>query len=385
MPKDDQNSRNSLPLSESEMTSLPQKKNNLRAILAALRKVYAFIQLPKECFTVLEPLPENPQDLVNKPRLPSDTKKIITESRYNFLIEDKEEAKQFVREISTRYSFILSLLSNIIVINLTKKPELPWDSRKVKDVNLTIPITSTKQLVNTSMSKDNTGNNTDRINKRNYEWTSDQQPMGMTETEIVELSNHKLYLTNPYYNAYIAKTMKQQQISRNQGPNTTKKNEEISEVGRMDIRITLEKSDTEEEVRRKLKSLKGSQKAIYKAKKLENKFAYKQNIEKRIERRYKDFIVNTKKMINKSRPNIIQRMKKHEKPGRSSWYDGIEKKIKIEKLKGIVKEASTRKAMGPQAVSNKMIKRIGKKSGYKTRDLKRLLRVTKNTEKLKMK
>ncbi|RIB15374.1 hypothetical protein C2G38_2039428 [Gigaspora rosea] len=34
-----------------------------------------------------------------------------------------------------------------MTVNPTEKPELPWDPRDVKEVNLTIPITSTGQLV----------------------------------------------------------------------------------------------------------------------------------------------------------------------------------------------------------------------------------------------
>ncbi|RIB03168.1 hypothetical protein C2G38_2049484 [Gigaspora rosea] len=40
-----------------------KNKSNLRSLLAALRKVYTFAQLPDEYFTELEPLPDNPWEL----------------------------------------------------------------------------------------------------------------------------------------------------------------------------------------------------------------------------------------------------------------------------------------------------------------------------------
>ncbi|RIB05753.1 hypothetical protein C2G38_2218803 [Gigaspora rosea] len=119
-----------------------KNRGNLRAILAALRKVYTFAQLQDEYFTELEPLSDNPwevcdeegdlpdlyfrlskkkiplpltpQELNHKyramffidlTRLPRDVKRISTQSKYKFPIEDKKEAIQ--------------------------KPELPWDPRNI--------------------------------------------------------------------------------------------------------------------------------------------------------------------------------------------------------------------------------------------------------------
>ncbi|RIB19174.1 hypothetical protein C2G38_2307854 [Gigaspora rosea] len=199
-----------------------KNRSNLRSLLAALRKVYTFAQLPDEYFTELEPLPDNPWELreevkglfpiidrkdlrkvygykqrlaeyykwegdlsefyfrlpkkkiplpltlqelnhkykamfpidltrsnktikeisdmlretyffkfipndffIQKPRLPRDVKRIITQSKYNFPIEDKEEAIRFIEEISVRYNFTIPLPSDIMTVNPTEKPELP--------------------------------------------------------------------------------------------------------------------------------------------------------------------------------------------------------------------------------------------------------------------
>ncbi|CAG8778821.1 20301_t:CDS:1, partial [Gigaspora margarita] len=53
-------------------------------------------------------------------------------------------------------------------------------------------------------------------------------------------------------------------------------NEEISEIGKLsqiEVGITIERGNTEKEIREKIERLIGSQKVIYKARKLENNLA----------------------------------------------------------------------------------------------------------------
>ncbi|CAG8806373.1 805_t:CDS:2, partial [Gigaspora margarita] len=79
--------------------------------------------------------------------------------------------------------------------------------------------------------------------------------------------------------------------------NYLEKDESITE--KIVVPITDQKrDDTEKEIREKVEMLKESQKMIYKARKLENNLAYKQKIESYIEKRYKNFANNTKKMIS---------------------------------------------------------------------------------------
>ncbi|CAG8643015.1 11106_t:CDS:1, partial [Gigaspora margarita] len=58
--------------------------------------------------------------------------------------------------------------------------------------------------------------------------------------------------------------------------------EEVSRLSQIEIGIRLSISNTIEDKREKIKELKGHQKVIYKAKKLENNMVYKQRIEKNI-------------------------------------------------------------------------------------------------------
>ncbi|CAG8779282.1 1508_t:CDS:1, partial [Racocetra fulgida] len=56
-------------------------------------------------------------------------------------------AKDFIKQISTRYAFSIPLPPHYMIVNPTKKPDLPQNLRQIKDFNLTTPITSARQLV----------------------------------------------------------------------------------------------------------------------------------------------------------------------------------------------------------------------------------------------
>ncbi|CAG8853149.1 24498_t:CDS:2, partial [Gigaspora margarita] len=134
-------------------------------------------------------------------------------------------------------------------------------------------------------------------------------------------------------------------------------NEEIEEVSRLsqiEIEIRLSISNTIDDKRKKIEKLKGYQKAIYKARKLENNMAHKQRIEKNIQKRFSNFASNTKKMIDtRYKPkNKIDNV----------WYKGVKDEISIEELKVIIEEAPKGKAIGSSKVSNEMIKRLGNKA-----------------------
>ncbi|RIB23566.1 hypothetical protein C2G38_2032637 [Gigaspora rosea] len=70
---------------------LARFNKSIKEISDILRKTYFFKFIPNDF-------------LIQKPRLPRDVKKIITQSKYSFLIEDKEEAVAFIKEISARYN-----------------------------------------------------------------------------------------------------------------------------------------------------------------------------------------------------------------------------------------------------------------------------------------
>ncbi|CAG8562484.1 16835_t:CDS:2, partial [Racocetra fulgida] len=103
-------------------------------------------------------LPEKPDDvpvdiidiLPFKLLLEDNTKPelLTTDRSYNFPIKDKTSALQFIAEIQREFRTPEPLSKNYVEVNYTKKPDLPLDYSQIKEMNLTIPITSSKQLVN---------------------------------------------------------------------------------------------------------------------------------------------------------------------------------------------------------------------------------------------
>ncbi|CAG8725091.1 12290_t:CDS:2 [Gigaspora margarita] len=165
--------------------------------------------------------------------------------------------------------------------------------------------------------------------------------------------------------------------------------EEVSRLSQIEIRMRLSISDTIEDKREKIEELKGYQKAIYRAKKLENNMAHKQRIEKNIQKRFNNFANNTKKMIdsilsrhktpviinkiaykgyNTTEPKEIKcKIKEHFRQWtkhnpKDKTYEGVEDEISINKLNAIIEEAPKGKAIGPSKVSNEIIKRLGNKA-----------------------
>ncbi|CAG8733269.1 35145_t:CDS:2, partial [Gigaspora margarita] len=179
-----------LPISDRKQT---------RAVVAALRKIFSFTQLPSLYFyDNKDPLPLDPSDLkrptsthptrtateltpalpigpnalpqdfsnmvgmlrekyefrrlpndyiLARPYIPNDPAKIKTDLIYTYPITDKQLAITFLTEIKHRYKFRLPLPRSIMTINLTDKPALPRKAEDITDFNITIPITSPKQLV----------------------------------------------------------------------------------------------------------------------------------------------------------------------------------------------------------------------------------------------
>ncbi|KAF0540278.1 reverse transcriptase [Gigaspora margarita] len=215
-------------------------------------------------------------------------------------------------------------------------------------------------------------------------------------------------------NALIRKT----QLADTEQHSIQQINEEIEEVSRLSqikIGTRISNSDTTEKKREKIEELKGYQKAIYRARKLENNMVHKQRIEKNIQKRFSNFACNTKKMIdsiltrhktpviinkiahenyNMTKPKTIKyEIKEHFKQltkynpkdekvweGWKAryeprdeidkvWYEGVEDEIRMEELKVIIEEVPKGKAIGPSEVSNKMIKRLGNKA------IKQLLKI----------
>ena len=97
-----------------EMFPIDLSRTNLsiKDISEKLKEDYYFKMIPNDYF-------------VQKPRLPMDTKRIVTKTSYIYPIESKEEAQKFIEEIKTKYSYNIPLPPNIMTVNPTEKPDLP--------------------------------------------------------------------------------------------------------------------------------------------------------------------------------------------------------------------------------------------------------------------
>jgi hypothetical protein len=92
-----------------------------------------------------------PNDYIKyKPKLPTDTTKIKTKTKYEYPITDGQKAKEFISEIIPTYRFSIPLDPQIMTANPTEKPRLPEDLKKITEYNITIPIRTPKQLVDTA-------------------------------------------------------------------------------------------------------------------------------------------------------------------------------------------------------------------------------------------
>lgn len=106
-------------------------------MVGMLRKKYEFRRLPNDY-------------ILARPFIPNDPSKIKTDLTYTYPINDKQLAITFLHDIKCRYKFRLPLPCNIMTVNPTDKPELPRKVEEISDFNITIPITTPKQLVDTA-------------------------------------------------------------------------------------------------------------------------------------------------------------------------------------------------------------------------------------------
>ncbi|CAG8794036.1 33764_t:CDS:1 [Gigaspora margarita] len=58
--------------------------------------------------------------------------------------------RNFIIEVIDEYHILKTLPSLYTEINFTNKPEFPWDFKKIREIELSIPITSSKELVTTT-------------------------------------------------------------------------------------------------------------------------------------------------------------------------------------------------------------------------------------------
>ncbi|RIB11076.1 hypothetical protein C2G38_2204372 [Gigaspora rosea] len=111
---------------------------------------------------------------------------------------NRAKAKEFVVEIKKDYKFSIPLLTNYMTINPTEKLELPKKPEDMKEMNLTIPIQSSKILID-----------------RKKETKEEEKPSLLNEiTDISIVVDITLPITE----------YKQLQISRSEPTNTEKDN-----------------------------------------------------------------------------------------------------------------------------------------------------------------
>jgi hypothetical protein len=117
----------------------PKDSTELCNLVKQLREHYSFKRIPNDFF-------------VQKPNLPADPYRVKTQLKYTFPITDDGLAKEFIKEIEGNYKFNWPIPLHYMTANPTDLPNLPKDHNLVdKDkVNLTIPIRSSKSLVETS-------------------------------------------------------------------------------------------------------------------------------------------------------------------------------------------------------------------------------------------
>ena len=115
----------------------PIDASEFRRYVDILREHYSFKRIPNDYFIQKKPLPTNPHT-------------IKTSGTYTFPITDTHLAKEFVAEIQNTYKFNIPLPLTYMTANPTNKPPLPDEPNFITEVNLTLPISSPKALVDTA-------------------------------------------------------------------------------------------------------------------------------------------------------------------------------------------------------------------------------------------
>ena len=110
---------------------------DFRRHIDILKEYYRFKRLPNDYIRQKKRLPKEPSELKLK-------------NEYKFPLTDLTTVRNLIAEIIDVYHIPEPLPSPYTDINFTNKPELPWDYRKVREVELSIPITNPKELVTTA-------------------------------------------------------------------------------------------------------------------------------------------------------------------------------------------------------------------------------------------
>ena len=112
----------------------PRDNDDFKDHIVELRKVYAFRYLPNDY-------------LIRKKRLPDSPEELHLKEKFEFPIMSEETALRFLEAIPSFYRITTPLPKSYIGINYTSLKDLPAKPEEVEEVNLTVPIKSTKELM----------------------------------------------------------------------------------------------------------------------------------------------------------------------------------------------------------------------------------------------
>ncbi|CAG8674932.1 493_t:CDS:1, partial [Paraglomus occultum] len=112
-------------------------KMSIQQVADLLHEHYKFRTIPNDYFK-------------QKPVLSKQPKDIITTFTYSYPIIDNNQAKKFLEEVKRKYRVTFPISPKIMTANPTDKPRLPEDHTQITQFNITVPITSPRQLVDTA-------------------------------------------------------------------------------------------------------------------------------------------------------------------------------------------------------------------------------------------
>ena len=112
----------------------PRDDEDFKAHIEELRKVYAFKYLPNDY-------------IIRKKRLPAKPEELALKEKFEFPIMSTETAIRFIEQIPSFYRVVTPLPREYIGVNYTSLEDLPVNWEDVTKVNLTLPITNTKELM----------------------------------------------------------------------------------------------------------------------------------------------------------------------------------------------------------------------------------------------
>ena len=113
---------------------LPKDASDFRRHIDILRDYYTFKRIPNDYIRTRRKLPDTPSSLKLR-------------NTFTFPINNQQILQEFLAEVAQNYFIPEPLPATYTNLNHTNKPELPWDFRKLNNVEIKLPITNPKDLV----------------------------------------------------------------------------------------------------------------------------------------------------------------------------------------------------------------------------------------------